>query len=146
MSEYIPQDYWLWQGEDCVASGGTIIPGTSLDITQINVAVDLRGDLVGRYFDLTLTDKNNGARVFTSRSNTLDLNGFFVGFLSFEFDNFHMAQGDEYDIEMCVNDDTNMSFGLIGDWTPKFNQTTKTQQPPAARVELYGVDSGLHAC
>ena len=147
MSVSIPRDCFVWFGDDCVANGGDIIPGTSLDVTQVNLALDLRGDFAGRTLELTLT---NGARVFTSRSNPINLNGFYVGFLSFEFEKFHVNAGESYNIQLCIDDDTGISFGMIADWQDEngnyANAHTKTQDVPGPRVELYGVTSGLHAC
>ncbi|MCP3965592.1 MAG: hypothetical protein GY718_04450 [Lentisphaerae bacterium] len=143
MAQYVPKEAWLWKGEDCISDGGTIIPGYDQDIVQVNVAVDLRGNFSDKRFELILTDNNDPTRVFRSLSNDLPINGFYVGFLSFEYDKFHVKTTESYKIELCVNDDTGISFGMIGDWQPNINEISKTQQPPGPRVEFYGVRNGI---
>ena len=146
MAFNLPKDCFLWIGEDCVADGGSIIPDISVDVTQVNVATDLRGDFTGKSIQLILTDDSNPSRVFTSTRTNIGINGFYVGMFSFPFEKFHVNAGESYKITMCVNDDTGVSFGMIADWEPYANQHSKTQQVAGPRVELYGVESGLHAC
>jgi len=146
MAFQLPKDCFIWFGEDCVSDGGSIIPSISLDVTQVNVAVDLRGDFTNKTIELILKDNSNPAREFRSLRTGLTYTGFNVGMLSFPFEKFHANAGESYKIKMCVNDETGIQFGMIADWEPYNNQHSKTQQPAGPRVEWYGVESGLHAC
>ena len=150
MSLSIPRDCYVWFGEDCVSDGGSIIPNLAVDVKYINLAVDLRGVISDKVFSLELTDDNNGARVFTAdqQVNVPDSN--YVGYMTFEFDKFHVKSTDSYTIKLCVDDDTGLSFGMIADWQDEngnyANTHVKTQDVPGPRVLMYGVDSGLYAC
>jgi len=141
----IPKDCWLWQGEDCIADAGSIIPGVEMDVTTVQVALDLRGNFIGKILTLRLIDDNDPSRVFES-TKKMDVSGFLVGFSSFEFEKFHTKDTDSYQIQLCINDDTDLTFALIADWEPYVSQHSNDQTIPGPRLQMYGVTSGLHAC
>ena len=146
----IPRDCYVWFGEDCIADGGNIIPHTDMDVKYINLAVDLRGSISGKTFTLEMIDVTEPTRILSS-TQTLDVkDGNYVGYMTFEFEKFHVQATDTYQVRLCVNDDTGLTFGMIADWQDEngnyANTHTKTQQIPGPRVLMYGVDSGLYAC
>jgi len=143
MAQYVPKEAWLWQGENCIANGGSVLPGFDQDVVQVNVAVDLRGNFSGKKLELVLTDNSEPTRIFRSYSDPISVNGFYVGFISFEFEKFHVKSTDSYKVDLCINDDTGITFGMLGDWSPNINEISKTQQPPGPRVEFYGVRNGI---
>lgn len=146
MSDFVPKDCYIWFGENCVADGGDIIPHKTMDVTQINLAVDLRGELIGKVFELTLQDNNDPGRTFVSTTEIDKPAGNYVGYISFMFESMHVQDADSYNIKLCVSDDTNLTFGMIADWQPTINTSTKTQKVAGPRVKMFGVTSGLYAC
>lgn len=146
MSNSIPKDCYVWRSDNCILDAGSLKPKNSLDVTQVNIAIELNGVITSKRFELTLTDKNDPSRVFVSKSAPVTLSGLHVGFITFEFTGLHVTPADSYGVKFCVDDSTGFTFGLIADWLPYVNEHSYTQQVPGPRIELYGVESGLHAC
>jgi len=136
----IPQYNFIYFAENRIANGGVISPDKARDVYQVNLFVDLRGDFAGKVFTLKLTDNADPLRVYTSKNNSVDsLNGNYVGYLSFLFDAFHTKDLDEFIIELCINDQTGVQYGLIADWEPETNVSTLATRIKSPRVEFYGV-------
>lgn len=135
----IPQYNFIYFAENCIANGGIVKPDKARDVIQVNVMVDLRGDFAGKVFTLNLTDNSDPTRVYTSTNNSMgDLNGNYVSYMSFLFDSFHTKDLDEFIIELCINDQTGVEYGLIADWEPETNISTLTTRINSPRIEFYG--------